>query len=86
MKVKVLRIFNDKPNKVMHKVGKIIEVSEERFDELKAIKGKPLVEVSEAANEFPKHVGGGHYELSNGEKVKGKDEAIEAENFIKEAE
>jgi len=33
--------------------------------------------------EFPKHTGGGYYELSNGEKVKGKEEAIEAENALK---
>ena len=32
---------------------------------------------------FPKHTGGGWYELSNGEKVKGKQEAIEAENELK---
>lgn len=29
--------------------------------------------------EFPKHTGGGWFELSNGEKVKGKDEAAAAE-------
>ncbi|KYG90012.1 hypothetical protein A0U40_09820 [[Bacillus] sp. KCTC 13219] len=34
-------------------------------------------------NGFPKHVGGGRYELSNGERIKGKDEAIEAENALK---
>lgn len=33
--------------------------------------------------EFPKHTGGGYYELSNGEKVQGKDAAIEAENALK---
>src|SRR5690625_309815 len=32
--------------------------------------------------EFPKHTGGGYYELSNGEKVQGKDSAIEAEKSI----
>lgn len=36
--------------------------------------------------EFPKHLGGGTYELSNGEKVKGKDEATEAENQLKQGE
>lgn len=34
--------------------------------------------------EFPKHLGGGTYALSNGEKVKGKDEAIEAEQVLNE--
>ena len=31
---------------------------------------------------YPKHVGGGYYELSNGEKIKGKDAAIEAEKAL----
>ncbi|WP_422122926.1 hypothetical protein DHX103_14440 [Planococcus sp. X10-3] len=29
--------------------------------------------------EFPKHTGGGYYELSNGEKVQGKENAVQAE-------
>ncbi|WP_340014656.1 hypothetical protein [Paenibacillus sp. FSL K6-1318] len=33
---------------------------------------------------FPHHVGGGTYELSNGEKVKGKEEALAAESALKE--
>lgn len=36
--------------------------------------------------EFPKHVGGGNYELSDGSKVKGKDKAVEAEAQLKEGE
>lgn len=32
--------------------------------------------------EFPKHLGGGYYELSNGEKVKGKEQALEAERAL----
>lgn len=34
----------------------------------------------------PKHVGGGWYELSNGERVQGKDEAIEAERALTSGE
>ncbi|MGF7014247.1 hypothetical protein [Ornithinibacillus bavariensis] len=34
--------------------------------------------------EFPKHTGGGYFELSNGEKVQGKDAAIEAEEALHE--
>lgn len=30
----------------------------------------------------PEHIGGGYYELSNGEKVRGKDEALKAEAEI----
>lgn len=33
---------------------------------------------------YPHHVGGGTYELSNGEKVKGKEEALAAESALKE--
>ncbi|MER2107454.1 MAG: hypothetical protein ABS949_10995 [Solibacillus sp.] len=35
---------------------------------------------------FPKHTGGGWYELLNGEKVQGKDEATEAEQAFKNGE
>ena len=38
----------------------------------------------EEVPEFPKHLGGGTYELSNGEKVKGKDEALEAEKALQQ--
>jgi hypothetical protein len=34
-------------------------------------------------SEFPKHTGGAWYELSNGEKIQGKDEAIAAEAELK---
>lgn len=37
-------------------------------------------------DEFPKHTGGGYYELSNGEKVKGKKEAEKAEADLKDGE
>lgn len=39
----------------------------------------PLEEKSES---FPKHVGGGWFLLSNGEKVQGKEEAIEAQKQL----
>lgn len=38
----------------------------------------------DSEGEFPKHLGGGHYELSNGEKVQGKEKAIEAERVLKQ--
>jgi len=41
-------------------------------------------DAAEGTKIFPHHVGGGTYELSNGEKVKGKDEALEAEAALKE--
>lgn len=36
--------------------------------------------------EYPLHKGGGNYILSNGESVRGKDAAIEAEEALKEGE
>lgn len=61
--------------------------------------GEPLIELVEEGieggsddqesedkteSEFPKYVGGGNYELSNGDKVKGKAEAQVAEAALKE--
>lgn len=40
--------------------------------------------VEEKASEFPRHVGGGTYELSNGDRVRGKDAAEEAEAALAE--
>lgn len=42
------------------------------------------VDNNDEGKTFPHHVGGGTYELSNGEKVKGKEEAQEAEAALKE--
>jgi len=39
--------------------------------------------VTETASKFPKHTGGGWYELSNGEKVQGKEHAVAAEDELK---
>ncbi|MGN4124884.1 hypothetical protein ACMGD3_07685 [Lysinibacillus sphaericus] len=43
-------------------------------------------EQEEHVSEHPKHTGGGYYELSNGDRVKGKDEAIKAESALKSGE
>lgn len=47
MKVKVLKRFNDKVNKVIQPVGKIIEVTEERYEEIIAASKDPFVEIVE---------------------------------------
>lgn len=46
----------------------------------------PGEDESDEKTEFPKHTGGGYYELSNGEKVKGKEEALAAEEALKSGE
>lgn len=43
-----------------------------------------FLDKEEVDPEFPKHTGGGWYELSNGEKVQGKEEAFLAEKKIGE--
>jgi hypothetical protein len=84
----VLKAFRDKNTREHHSVGTLYAADEERANFLKE-KGH-LDEVSkeeassenETKSEFPKHTGGGYYELSNGEKVKGKDEAAAAEKEL----
>ena len=86
---KVLVAFRDlQDNDHIYQPGELYEgvQTSERLEELSGTKnkiGKKLIEeIAEAEPEFPKHVGGGQYELSNGEKVKGKDAAIEAEKAL----
>lgn len=67
------------------------EVTEDRLAALSGednnVKAPVIEKVTEGEDgdeEFPKHKGGGHYVLSNGETVKGKDEALEAEKALTE--
>lgn len=95
MPYKVLSGFTDKDTKKVYKRNSIYpgeSVSKERLKELTTknnSQNKVLIEKVESAGgqeDFPKHTGGGWYELSNGEKVKGKDEAVKAENQLKSGE
>jgi len=93
MSYKVISNFRDLEDKRhRYKAGDVYpregyEPSKSRIEELASNKNKqkkPLIkEVEfEEVNDFPKHTGGGWYELSNGEKVQGKDEAITAEKEL----
>ncbi|MDB0581234.1 hypothetical protein [Salinicoccus roseus] len=71
-----------------------LEASDERVAELQEkgfIGGEGASdEAPEGQNDgpgtdYPKHTGGGYYELSNGEKVQGKEEAEKAEQELSEA-
>lgn len=74
-----------------------VAVSDDRIDYLlnkgndfeepfiKVVPDAPAAEETEQEI-FPKHVGGGTYELSNGEKVKGKEAAIKAQQALKAGE
>ena len=55
-----------------------LKVDNKRVDKLVKL-GYIHKEDEEAKQDFPKHVGGGWYELSNGERVQGKEEALEKE-------
>ncbi|EOR25013.1 hypothetical protein A499_06415 [Niallia nealsonii AAU1] len=91
---KVVAKFLDlEDNKREYKVGETfpregVEVSERRLAILSTDQNaakKVLIEKLEEGEEdvFPKHTGGGYYELSNGEKVKGKEAAEKAEDELK---
>ncbi|MBB6451989.1 hypothetical protein HNQ94_000410 [Salirhabdus euzebyi] len=93
MKVKALRNFTDLKENKRRVENEVFEVTEERFKEINGADYGELVEdVSESTDgdngengeneNFPKHTGGGWYELSNGEKIKGKDEAEAAEKAL----
>jgi hypothetical protein len=81
---KVIKRFQDKESNEIHNVGDLYE--HESAQRVAFLVEKGFLEAQEVqqkdASEFPKHVGGGHYELSNGEKVKGKEEAAAAEKEL----
>lgn len=85
----VVETFRDlQDNDRIYEPGEIYEGAQtkERLAELTTKKNKIrkvlIQEVVEEKEGAPKHVGGGTYELSNGEKVKGKEEAIKAEEAL----
>lgn len=92
----VLNAFQDKEdNRRLNEPGKLypregLEVTEERKQELrdKGFIAKLADTVAEEVEEqeFPMHKGGGNYLLSNGESVKGKEAALEAEEQLKAGE
>ncbi|MDE0582236.1 hypothetical protein ON064_04140 [Planococcus sp. A6] len=67
-----------------------LEPTEERVKELqdKGYIGDKVVEESDETDvvEYPVHKGGGNYLLSNGESVKGKEDAQKAEDALKSGE
>lgn len=97
MNYKVLSSFTDKNTGKVYRKGEPYpsDASKERLKELSTkdnAQEKVLIQEVEsdekkdddkAESKFPKHSGGGWYELSNGEKVQGKDEALEAEKELK---
>lgn len=72
----VICAFVDKDSLQGFSVGDVFEsTNEDRINHLKE-KGFLKVEIKE--EEGIKHLGGGYYELPNGEKIKGKENALKA--------
>jgi hypothetical protein len=87
---KVIKRFRDRYTKKIYKVGdsyshenneRVASLIERGFLEEKSKKPP-----EEENDEFPKHTGGGYYELSDGSKVKGKEEAEEAQVALESGE
>ena len=96
---KVKKMFKDTDGRIYDPNHKYESTDEERVEALSTENNKykePFIEIIEEVEqkedgleggegaEYPKHTGGGYYELSNGEKVQGKDAAIEAEKELNE--
>ncbi len=75
---KVKNLFKDQDGKYYGKGYLYTNSSQARIDEL--IKKDFLIAADDEIKAGLKHLGGGHYELPNGEKVRGKDKAIAALN------
>jgi hypothetical protein len=79
----VIKAFKDKHTGERFKPGMEYEGKNERLAELAGL-GYVLYDGNSKleAPKWPKHVGGGTFELSNGDKVKGKDEASAAQTAL----
>ncbi|MDT1944337.1 hypothetical protein AB6883_07650 [Carnobacterium maltaromaticum] len=93
---KVLEKFKNSETGEEYEVNQEIELTRARAIEIAGKLGIGFIEYVEddlnstdetdQENEFPKHLGAGNYELSNGDKVRGKEAAKVAENELLEIE
>ncbi|EJR67523.1 hypothetical protein [Bacillus toyonensis] len=79
----VLNAFIDKETKIGYSKGDMYESTDS--GRIAFLVEKRFLQGNAVPSKFPKHTGGGWYELSNGEKVQGKDEAISAEKSLRGA-
>ncbi|MFC3883757.1 hypothetical protein ACFOU2_09690 [Bacillus songklensis] len=80
---KVIKNFRDKENnEKLYITGD--SYTHENAERIAFLVKQGYLDAAEVKGEekFPKHTGGGWYELSNGEKVQGKDEAAVAEKEL----
>jgi len=73
---KVITSFRDKESKKVYKKGD--SYTHENANRIAFLMDEGFLEKSNNESEFPKHTGGGWYELSDGQKIQGKEEAIAA--------
>lgn len=82
MKAKVIRDFHDNETDDLYKKNQFYSHSDEGRVDFLIEKGflteKSKQPPKEVEEDYPKHIGGGYYELPNGDKVKGKKEAKKA--------
>ncbi|WP_411236868.1 hypothetical protein [Bacillus infantis] len=82
---KVKSSFEDKFTHKVFRPGDLYEHND--AERVAFLVGEGYLEREDKKSDFPKHTGGSWYELSNGEKVQGKEEAVAAEEeLIKEGE
>ncbi|MDF9520769.1 hypothetical protein P5815_09410 [Bacillus cereus] len=77
----VLNAFIDKETKAGYSKGDMYESNDSK--RIAFLIEKEFLKGNKEISTFPKHTGGGWYELSNGEKVQGKEEAMSAERSLK---
>lgn len=77
---KVKSSFEDKFTHKVFRAGDLYEHND--ADRVAFLIEAGYLEKEETNTGYPKHTGGSWYELSNGEKVQGKDEALIAEKEI----
>lgn len=78
MKTAVIKAFVDKNTNIGYSVGDAFESNDSERVSFLQDEGYLFRSVEEESLEGIKHVGGGYYELPNGDKVKGKEAAFEA--------
>ena len=79
----VIADFNDRVEGVRRESGEVINVDDDRAKRLAKAGVIELVENTTPDETGLTSLGGGYYKLPNGEKVRGRDRAIEALNELK---
>ncbi|MDK7476337.1 hypothetical protein OWP15_27185 [Bacillus paranthracis] len=77
----IIRAFIDKDTLLGYLEGDMYESNDSKRIAFLVEQG--FLQENQKTSKFPKHAGGGWYELSNGDKIQGKDEAVEAERLLR---